>query len=164
MVINRLNRADEGSRMPMDFKLMSSRLCRMSYEHSVSECMADKNASKVFIYTYDTMLAFIVVFEDTVYVVFRGMENRHELADFFKFWKRDVGGFKLHTGFFNRCEVMSEYIVDDLLKVTEGKRVIFTGHSYGGAMALALTYFFRPDIIVTFGAPKLGGEIGRAHV
>jgi hypothetical protein len=34
---------------------------------------------------------------------------------------------------------------------------VFTGHSFGGAMALLLTIRIKPDIICTIGSPKAGG-------
>lgn len=52
-------------------------------------------------------------------------------------------------------------IADDLAKaVTQTKQpLIYTGHSLGGAMAtLARTLAPRPDMTVTFGAPKVGNQ------
>jgi len=38
-----------------------------------------------------------------------------------------------------------------------GKKVIYTGHSMGGAMAILMGLYHKPDEIVTYGAPKVSG-------
>lgn len=102
---------------------------------------------------------------DTTVVAFRGTYNVADALRDAKAWPAwdSALGF-VHEGFWTGASGIAETIRRDLL----GRRVIFTGHSLGGALALVTAALFirgttyRPRYwspvtdVVTFGAPRAG--------
>ena len=95
--------------------------------------------------------------------MFRGTESIRD-------WLTDVDckldALGMHTGFAEAyCSVQGD--LDHLLKPHLGKRVIFTGHSLGGALAMVAAYFsYSPRELVrviTFGQPRVGNAGFRDH-
>lgn len=105
------------------------------------------------------MLAFMAEFKTEVIVAFRGIGTTDEFKTILQFWKKEYKGVKVHAGFSDSVEKFSKYIINDINTIPKGKKIIYTGHSFGGAMALLLTLNHKPDIICTFGAPKAGGGV-----
>ena len=88
-------------------------------------------------------------------VVFRGTDN-------LKNWLTNLdvrlepwrGGGRVHLGFRNALDrVWPE--VEDCLSAWEG-RIVFAGHSLGGALATLAASARPPDAVYTFGSPRVG--------
>ena len=106
----------------------------------------------------------------TVIVAFRGTDNLHKdlLTDVHVVPMTLAGGSgTVHTGFYKRSEEYPIAAFTKLLK--DGKRLLLTGHSLGGAIAQVLTLRLlheqslgaehrRRLHCVTFGSPMIGNE------
>lgn len=106
---------------------------------------------------------FIAWNDEEVFVVFRGTESiRDWLTD--ADCKLDALG--MHTGFVEAYDSVQGDL-DRLLKPHLGKRVIFTGHSLGAALAKVAAYFTyvpRGAVqVITFGQPRVGNAGFRDH-
>ena len=137
----------------------TARLSRMAYlpEENIRNKLETEGAKKIFIYSYEGMLAFMAEFTSDVVVSFRGVGTVGEFKTILQFWKKEYKGVRVHAGFADSVDKFSKYIINDINTVPKGKKIIYTGHSFGGAMALLLTMHCKPDIICTFGAPRAGG-------
>tara|TARA_R110000823_G_scaffold245493_4_gene369565 strand:- start:404 stop:1132 length:729 start_codon:yes stop_codon:yes gene_type:complete len=100
---------------------------------------------------------FSLVDGDTQYISFRGTEKRYkDWKTDFSFWKTRRHYGRVHKGF---CDAYES--IRPLLIPPPCKKVVFTGHSLGGAIAqiAALEWsVFYPNAeieVYTFGAPKI---------
>jgi hypothetical protein len=99
---------------------------------------------------------------DNIYIVsFRGTTKDREdwIRDLEAWPKKHPQMGYVHAGFLIGIELVSAQILKDL----KGKKVIFNGHSLGGALAILMAALFILDgndpslvTLVTFGAPKVG--------
>ncbi len=114
---------------------------------------------------------FVAANKETVIVSFRGTEVRSMnaffdlVADFnFRPVEEEAGGM-VHRGFkeglddvWHGTGGLKAYL-EDLLEEEPKRKIWFTGHSLGGALAtLAAARFPRAQGLYTFGAPKVGDE------
>jgi len=117
-------------------------------------------ASRLSLYNNEGTQGYFAEFEDMAVVAFRGT-NLDEWADLkacFTFWKKPYGAIKVHKGFARCIDRLIPNILADLRQVPEGKRIVFVGHSLGGALATLLSAKHKPDELVTFGAPRVAGK------
>lgn len=158
-VLRTVDSKNEKKLLEMPSIYRAAKLANLAYmkESVIHEHLVKHGASKIFIYSYEGMLAFMAEFQNYIVVSFRGIGTKDDIKTIFKFWKKECKGVKVHAGFSNSVDKFSRYIINDIETMTEGKEVMYTGHSFGGAMALLLTLNYKPDIICTFGAPKAGG-------
>jgi predicted lipase len=84
-------------------------------------------------------------------------EQSEDLKTCFTFWKRMYYDLKAHKGFANGIEKLIPNVIADLAQVPEGKYIMFTGHSFGGALATLLAVAHKPNELCTFGAPRVAG-------
>jgi len=105
----------------------------------------------------------------TVLVAFRGTESPRDWVTDAQCRLQDVGMYRAHQGF---CRAAGSVEHEILWRVREhewaGKKVIFTGHSLGGALAqiAALNLVesgLRVDAVVSFGSPRVGDGHFRAY-
>ena len=69
-----------------------------------------------------------------------------------------VGSLKIHRGFLQAANSIWPLLKPHLEQL-QSHKVIFTGHSLGGALATIIAIrYFTPDELVTFGQPRVGGE------
>lgn len=75
----------------------------------------------------------------------------------------EEGDGKVHNGFYRAAKVAYTFVVDYMEKFYSGQKLVITGHSLGGAVALLLAEMLRhnkryaPDIVLyTYGAPRAG--------
>lgn len=104
--------------------------------------------------------AFCAVNDEHVLICFRGTDSS---AD----WLADASASKtkdkewmVHTGFLRTLLIVEESVLASLWKCFErGKRVLVTGHSLGGAMAVLFASRLKvSDVVVTFGCPRVGDK------
>lgn len=112
---------------------------------------------------------FVAERDGTLYVVFRGTQlNRFEdlVTDLMAISEKDHDAGRVHAGFaetFERSEV--EGRLEKLLANRSGK-VVFAGHSLGGAMATlaAASFGETGDQLITFGSPRVGDPVFAAEL
>jgi len=128
-------------------------LCRDAYKHCTH-----KNER------YDAEALFSV---DSNYVIvaFRGTERDYDdiLTDIrlFPWYSKELGTW-CHKGFLLSVRSIYLILLRDIYRAIEGKRIILTGHSLGGAMAqifaaMLVSNGIKVANIITFGAPRAGG-------
>ena len=92
-----------------------------------------------------------------VTVVFRGTESLKDLLIDLSFLRRDG----MHRGFLTAYESVHLQLGAALAQAqAHKKKLVFTGHSLGGALAVIASHhcMYRTHAVVTFGAPKIGGR------
>ncbi|APC16856.1 lipase [Pseudomonas frederiksbergensis] len=84
----------------------------------------------------------------------------------------EEGEGKVHNGFYGAAKVAYTFVVTYLDKFYSGQKLLITGHSLGGAVALILAEMLRRDkrfdlniVLYTYGAPRAGDTtfIKNAH-
>ena len=109
-----------------------------------------------------------VAFERGAYdwIVFRGTESFPE-TEMFLDWGHDLlfapwGWPPRHLGFARAWAKLREPLLDWVSTRAGGRGLVITGHSLGGALALAAAYDIacvrraRIEAVITFGAPRVG--------
>ena len=104
--------------------------------------------------------------EKYIVVVFRGSDGFEDWKDNLDFEKTCISldsKIKVHNGFWGqvlniRHEIQNEII--NRVKKNKDKKIIFTGHSLGGALATIFSwlYFLDKNICITFGSPRVGNR------
>ena len=140
------------------------------YEAAVRSRLAyldpDKLPSYEFITSSDDTQVYVCKVGDTVHVTFRGTSSIQDvLKDLDIKRTRITGKIKVHKGFYTQFQSVQIKLTKSLIKLTENaKRIIFTGHSLGGALAqIAAAYYgdVFEDLFVTcytFGSPRVGNS------
>ncbi|CAM6066599.1 unnamed protein product [Sphagnum tenellum] len=126
---------------------------------------------------------FLVAYaEDAIFIAFRGTETLDDLAADLKMVNHPKFGGAFHAGFFKRADVFmgsDQNPMKGLLSLN--KRIIFCGHSLGGAVAhmVLLRYLLEENwkvdeqsqgqysnslISVAFGAPHICDEKGALNI
>ena len=110
--------------------------------------------------------------QDTLYIVFRGTEinsRQDRFTDylFFPYSPCPLNNkIKVHRGFYNSFKSIELELTNYIFSARPSK-IIFTGHSLGGALALLSSYFLSKTLfhtnkfiksVITFGAPKVGNK------
>jgi hypothetical protein len=134
--------------------------------HKISAKLIEFGATRMSLYNHNGTQGFFAEFEDMAAVSFRGtqLDDKEDLKTCLTFWKQDYGAVKVHKGFANAIQHIIPNIVADIGHVPDHKRVYFTGHSLGGALATLLSVQVRPDELVTFGAPRVAGPELAEHL
>lgn len=107
----------------------------------------------------DALAANVLELSDTFVISFRGTTN-------LRGWIMDIDALpKSHPliGYCHRGFLTGASVLYQKISVPPGKKVILTGHSLGGALAvlygaLRIAVGDRVDQLVTFGAPRAGYE------
>jgi predicted lipase len=97
---------------------------------------------------------------DTIIVAFTGTEV-HEWQDILtdiQFWhsKAEVG--KVHTGFYKAYHKLKFPVYRAILELNKEKlrKIYWTGHSLGGALAVIFASYYKSGVVYTYGQPKVG--------
>ncbi|APC19570.1 lipase (plasmid) [Pseudomonas frederiksbergensis] len=79
-------------------------------------------------------------------------------------FKQGVG--KVHNGFYGAAKVAFDFAIRYLEKFYSGQKLVITGHSLGGAIALIVSEMLRRDkryaadiVLYTYGAPRAGDKV-----
>jgi hypothetical protein len=129
---------------------------------TVIKDLTDMGATKIKFYDSLGVQGYFAEFDDVAVVAFRATEwgEAHDLKIDFTFWKTDFRGLKAHKGFATAIQKVLPEIEADLALVPPTKRVLYTGHSLGGALAAMLAVVRKPTDLCTFGQPRIfGGTI-----
>lgn len=107
---------------------------------------------------------FVLLNENELLFVFRGTDERKDiLADTNAFMvKRLDVDYKVHRGFHNKASKVQSIILKHMNSV-ENKFINFTGHSYGGALALLIGSQTYCNNVITFGSPRVGDKKFKSH-
>jgi hypothetical protein len=109
------------------------------------------------VYCKQGVQAFFAEFDTFAVISFKGREvdKWKELKADVRAWKTYYKGFKVHCGFSETLEKVSDRLLLDLKEVAPGKRLLYTGHSLGGALAILMALLVQPTDICTFGSPRV---------
>ncbi len=81
-----------------------------------------------------------------IYVAYRGTSSVKDVLRDMNFFVKKWNGVKLHRGFFDAYSMVKDSVIfDELEKALETnlvEKIIFTGHSLGGALAIIHFYEF----------------------
>lgn len=99
--------------------------------------------------------AIVIETEDTVFVSFKGMNYKDpfHIKKVLEYVGTPFNYVLAHSGF---VELVKEHI--DAIKailLRHNKRLVFCGHSLGGAQCELLATAIKPDVIITFGCPRV---------
>lgn len=106
--------------------------------------------------------AFVLSNDQTSVVAFRGTSSRSNFRTDLQFLKRKALGGKVHTGFHGAMRRVWKGVEEEL-KRTGNDRVVFTGHSLGGALAQLAAKQYADDggsvhAVYGFGTPHVGNQ------
>jgi pimeloyl-ACP methyl ester carboxylesterase len=106
-----------------------------------------------------SMVSYIVSRGPIAVVVFRGTDDLEDWLANVKVHTRDVAGGSIHSGFYDAYQTLRSKVHEDL-DALEADHIWITGHSLGGALAVACAHDLtqsKVDIhgLVTFGQPML---------
>ena len=151
-----------------DYYITMLYFANMSY-HPVERIvnrLEESGAINISVYTVDTIQAFLVEYDDFVVVSFRGttISSKDDYMTILKFWKKPFKGIMAHAGFVDNVSKVYKKILNDLDDIDPKKRIIYTGHSMGGASAFLMAAVKKPNDICVFGCPKVFGDIGSSQV
>ena len=121
----------------------------------INECWVSEKSTQAFITHHD----------EVILIAIRGTL---ELSD----WWRDAdaaqvpfkeGKGKVHNGFYDAYQALKEFVKDYLDRFHIGQKIIISGHSLGGAIALLLAEALRNStdndydiLLYTYGSPRVG--------
>lgn len=122
--------------------------------------LANKLAcSKVHYIDIEGAQAYIFVFNEVIFVSFRGTEF-NKIADIstaVNFIPKKITikdrNYKIHRGFYNSYSRLHQRLIFLLNKVN--KPIIFTGHSMGGALAQIAGLYYDYTNVYSFGSPRV---------
>lgn len=139
------------------------------YEAAVNSKLAYSNPEEIpfdheFISSSEDTQLYIWKNKDIVHVTFRGTSSIQDVLKDLDIKRTRISGkIKVHKGFYKQFKSIEIKLTKILLKLTDdAKRIIFSGHSLGGALAqIAAAYYgdiFEELFITcyTFGSPRVG--------
>ena len=106
--------------------------------------------------------------QKTLYVVFRGTDNREGWRSNFRC--SDLNKDNVHDGFQIAYYKIEQKMFDYIKYQSSVGHVVYTGHSRGGVLAILAAYNhdFQYNVglisCITFGAPRLGGKKWREKI
>jgi len=127
---------------------------------TVYDKLQELNPLQVSLYNRKGTQGFFAEFKTFAIVSFRGREADHwqEINTDLKFWRTEWQGHEVHTGFLASLKHISRRIGIDIEEVDPNKRLVYTGHSLGGALSVLLALEHKPTDICTFGSPRVATD------
>ena len=113
---------------------------------------------------FHTQVAYLVSGGDVAVLFFRGTDDKEDWLTNANIYLHQLRIGEIHTGFAGAYGMVQTRIVEEIAKL-KPKHLWVTGHSLGGAMALAcavdMIEFQNRSIngVITFGQPKIGREV-----
>lgn len=103
-------------------------------------------------------VACLTIFDDEAVLAFRGTSTLHDWISNLMFWTSREGNHgRVHRGFQRALDAIW-YDIEDRLHQLPDLPLAFVGHSLGGALATICASRKPPNILSTFGAPRVGNE------
>lgn len=146
--------------------LVCSYLSTVSYENKDAQqkWLRDRFDMSVFKSDEDRTIQYYIINDSAnkiSYVVVRGTDigrirsQWKDLTVSLKLWPKTVNGAKVHFGYYQAGERLYKKISKDINDlISEDHRIVFTGHSLGGAIAKYIAAAKNIDCdVITFGAP-----------
>lgn len=96
---------------------------------------------------------------DRIVIAFRGSQNLYEWID-----NANSRSLNIHPGFLSTCDIVWDSLYDHIVYLATilypNKKIILTGHSRGGALAVLMATYAKNiglsvDKVYTFGAPRV---------
>lgn len=123
------------------------------------------DGTKVFFFGTQLTGGFLIEWGDVICVAFRGSSSLREWLNNLKIWSVETEIGRLHAGLYQSFIEVGPFLFKLVLPgILSGYKLIVTGHSRGGALALlfaALVHFNRHSVhaVYTFGSPKVGDQV-----
>ncbi len=140
------------------YHLTSLYLAHLAYfdEDHIRTSLNELDVKRFRMYSRKGTQGYFAEFDNVAVVAFRGtqMEERKDWGISFAFWRKKFFGIQAHAGYAEAVESLQDRILEDL-QIVDGKRIIYVGHSMGGALATLLALVHKPTDICTFGSPRL---------
>ncbi len=127
---------------------------------TISADLSHLGARKISLYDSKGTQGYLAELDDIVVVSFRGTQvgEKEDVRNALTFWTHPFQELKAHKGFVKSFEDLVPQIKSDLEYVDQTKRVVYVGHSMGGALATLLSIAHKPDELCTFGAPRVADK------
>jgi hypothetical protein len=119
-------------------------------------------------FSFGTVQGIIELIDDILFITFRATDSKADWLNHFRCNSLSVSQahakVRVHFGWLSDYygAAFRLYKIATPEMITAAKRVVFVGHSYGGALAALASYFFGIDYpskeisLVTFNAPRAG--------
>ena len=127
---------------------------------SITHKLQTLGAKEVFCFSQGSSAGVVASDDNSVVIAFRGTQSIADILTDIKVFGTKVDGGTVHQGFWAAVESVYDLATTGAEKHgAKSKKVWITGHSLGGAMAVAFTFKamkehkFRPAGIITFGQP-----------
>jgi len=114
-------------------------------------------AESISVYDRHGVQAIFAEFDTFAVISFKGREidRWQDLKTDLRFWKTYLNKFKVHSGFARSLSHVSKRLEIDLSELAPHKKILYTGHSLGGALAMLMALQHRPTDVCTFGSPRV---------
>lgn len=123
----------------------------------------------VYFFRSNLLSCFILRWDDVTTIAFKGSTSAREWLNNMNVWPEATDHGRVHAGFLHTIKrfgpILYHLIFAD---IRSSAKIVLTGHSRGGAMALLFAFFLalngrRPHSVWAFGAPKVGDGEFASH-
>ena len=147
-----------GKELRDDFLLISLYFAQLAYfsPSYIQTQLDNMGALTTSIYNKGGVQAIFSEFDTFAVISFKGREadKWKEIKTDFQCWKSPFCGFNVHYGFANTLSNVSKRLLIDIEEMAPNKRILYTGHSLGGALAILMAILKPPTEVCTFGSPR----------
>lgn len=141
------------------YKIAAAHFSNLVYHKpkTIKKNLDKLNAVKSNLYIKDGTQALFAEFNDFAIVSFSGisLKQSDDIKITLRFWKSPFLNTRVHNGFARSMDRVSDDIITDLRSVPRHKKIIYTGHSLGGAMATLMAMMEKPHKMIVFGTPSV---------
>lgn len=120
------------------------------------------NGTNVLFFATNLTSGFIIVWDDVVAVAFKGTTTWREWLNNANVYLKRIPDGRVHAGFYNSIKTLGPELLTIVKPTLDGgSKLVVTGHSRGGAIALlfvtvAAHYGISVHAVHTFGSPAVG--------